>query len=293
MFRGSIVALVTPMRADDSVDFDCLARLVDFHCEAGTDGIVAVGTTGESATLEFDEHVEVMRQVVSAAAGRLPVIGGTGANSTAEAIALTQGAAGVGVDGCLLVTPYYNKPTQEGLYRHFRAVAEAVDIPQILYNVPGRTAVDMQVDTVARLASIDNIVALKEASGDLDRSTQLLERCRDQIGLFSGDDDLARQQMLMGFSGVISVTANAAPTLMRQMAAAALAGEADLAVELDGQLAGLHRDLFLESNPIPVKWVLQQMGLIPAGIRLPLTELSESFHSAVTNSMARAGLHKG
>ena len=288
MFRGSIVALVTPMRADGSVDMECLAQLVDFHCQAGTDAIVAVGTTGESATLEFDEHIEVIRQVVTAAAGRLPVIGGTGANSTAEAIALTRAAAGAGVDGCLLVTPYYNKPTQEGLYQHFLALAAAVDVPQILYNVPGRTAVDMQVATVERLASISNIVALKEASGDLDRSAELIKRCGGQIDLFSGDDDLAREQILMGFTGVISVTANVAPKLMREMVVAASAGQVDLARELDDRLAGLHRDLFLESNPIPVKWALQKMALIPPGIRLPLTTLSEEFHQVLTSSMELA-----
>ncbi|MDF1818150.1 MAG: 4-hydroxy-tetrahydrodipicolinate synthase [Immundisolibacteraceae bacterium] len=290
MFRGSIVALVTPMRADGSVDFDGLGPLVDFHCEAGTDAIVVVGTTGESATLEFDEHIEVITRVTEAAAGRLPVIGGTGANSTAEAIALTRAAAEAGVDGCLLVTPYYNKPTQEGLYRHFKALAEAVDIPQILYNVPGRTAVDMQVETVQRLAGIGNIVALKEASGDLQRSRELVDLCGSQIALFSGDDDLACEQMLMGFSGVISVTANVAPRLMHDMAAAALAGDADKAAELDDQLAGLHRDLFLESNPIPVKWAVAKMGLIPTGIRLPLTPLSDQFHRSLNDSMVRAGI---
>ncbi|RLA05827.1 MAG: 4-hydroxy-tetrahydrodipicolinate synthase [Gammaproteobacteria bacterium] len=290
MFRGSIVALVTPMRADGSVDFECLSRLVDFHCQAGTNAIVAVGTTGESATLEFDEHIEVIRHVVRAAGSRVPVIGGTGANSTTEATALTRAAADAGVDGCLLVTPYYNKPTQEGLYRHFRSLAEAVDVPQILYNVPGRTAVDMQVDTVKRLAEIDNIVALKEASGDLQRSAELVERCGEQIALFSGDDDLAREQMLMGFSGVISVTANIAPKLMQEMAAAALAGLADDAAELDRQLAGLHGDLFLESNPIPVKWALQKMAMIPEGVRLPLTTLSEAFHQPLLASMKQAGI---
>lgn len=290
MFRGSIVALVTPMRADGSVDFECLADLVDFHCAAGTDAIVAVGTTGESATLEFEEHIEVIKSVVTAVAGRVPVIGGTGANSTAEAIALTDGAASVGVDACLLVTPYYNKPTQEGLYQHFRALAESVDIPQILYNVPGRTAVDMQVDTVARLAGIDNIVALKEASGDRQRSAELVESCGGQIDLLSGDDDLAREQLLMGFSGVISVTANVAPALMREMVAAARQGDADLAQEIDQRLAGLHRDLFLEPNPIPVKWALHKMALIPDGIRLPLTVLSNQFHQPLTASMVQAGI---
>jgi len=278
------------MRADGSVDFECLSRLVDFHCQAGTNAIVAVGTTGESATLEFDEHIEVIRHVVRAAGSRVPVIGGTGANSTTEATALTRAAADAGVDGCLLVTPYYNKPTQEGLYRHFRSLAEAVDVPQILYNVPGRTAVDMQVDTVKRLAEIDNIVALKEASGDLQRSAELVERCGEQIALFSGDDDLAREQMLMGFSGVISVTANIAPKLMQEMAAAALAGLADDAAELDRQLAGLHGDLFLESNPIPVKWALQKMAMIPEGVRLPLTTLSEAFHQPLLASMKQAGI---
>ena len=288
MFRGSIVALVTPMASDGSVDFDRLSALIDFHCDAGTEAIVAVGTTGESATLEFDEHIAVIRHVVEVAAGRLPVIGGTGANATAEAEQLTRAAAEAGVDGCLLVTPYYNKPTQEGLYRHFRHLAETVAIPQILYNVPGRTAVDMQVETVSRLADLENIVALKEASGSLQRSAELVDRCGDRIALLSGDDDLACQQMLNGFAGVVSVTANVAPALMQKMSAAALSGDAELAGQLDSKLVGLHRDLFLESNPIPVKWAVARMGLIESSIRLPLTEFSAQYHSALEQSMRLA-----
>ena len=290
MFRGSIVALVTPMSADGAVDMQSLAQLVDFQIQAGTGAIVAMGTTGESATLEFDEHIGVIRAVVEAAAGRVPVIGGTGANSTAEAESLTRAAAEAGVQGCLLVTPYYNKPTQEGLYRHFRHLAEAVDIPQILYNVPGRTAVDMKVETVERLMGIKNIVGLKEASGDLQRSAELVRCCGDQIAILSGDDDLTRQQLLSGFDGVISVTANVAPKLMQQMVAAALAGDEGGSLALDQQLAGLHRDLFLESNPIPVKWALQKMGMIPEGIRLPLTPLSEQCQPALVESMQLAEL---
>lgn len=288
MFRGSIVALVTPMSADGAVDMQSLAQLVDFHVKAGTEAIVAMGTTGESATLEFDEHIGVIAAVVKAAAGRVPIIGGTGANSTSEAEALTRAAAEAGVQGCLLVTPYYNKPTQEGLYRHFRHLAEAVDIPQILYNVPGRTAVDMKVETVERLMTIDNIVALKEASGDLQRSAELVKRCGDNIAILSGDDDLTRQQLLGGFDGVISVTANVAPKLMQQMVSAALAGDEEASAGFDQQLAGLHRDLFLESNPIPVKWALQRMGMIAEGIRLPLTPLSDQYQPALIDSMKLA-----
>ena len=288
MFHGSMVALITPMKEDGALDFEALTRLVEFHIENGTDALVAVGTTGESATLDYDEHIDVVRRVVKQVGGRVPVIAGTGANSTAEAITLTRRAMEAGVDGCLLVVPYYNKPTQEGLYRHYRAIAEAVPVPQILYNVPGRTACDMQVDTVSRLADIPNIVGLKEASGSLERNRQLVERVGSRIDLFSGDDDIACESMLNGFKGVISVTANVAPRAMHEMCKAALAGDAASAEAINADLTGLHKQLFIESNPIPAKWALQRLGLIPSGIRLPLTPLSESCHEAVLDAMRQA-----
>ena len=290
MFRGSIVALITPMHEDGSVDEDSLRRLVDFHVEQGTSAIVAVGTTGESATLDEDEHCAVIRLVVGFAAGRIPVIAGTGANSTTEAISLTRCASQAGADAALLVTPYYNKPTQEGLYLHHKAVAEAVDIPQILYNVPGRTACDMLPETVARLAQIPNIVGIKEATGDLERLARLRELCGDGFDLFSGDDSTACEFMLNGGHGDISVTANVAPGLMRQMCAAALAGRRDEALAINARLEPLHRDLFVESNPIPVKWAVAQMGLSPQGIRLPLTWLTAHLQPKVRAAMRQAGV---
>lgn len=290
MFRGSMVALVTPMREDGSVDDESLARLVEFHIENGTDAIVAVGTTGESATLDEKEHCDVIRRVVELVRGRIPVIAGTGANSTREAINLTRCAMQAGADACLLVTPYYNKPTQEGLYLHYKAVAEAVPIPQILYNVPGRTACDMLPETVERLSHIPNIVGIKEASGKLERAREILDRCGDRLDLYSGDDAIAMEMMLLGAKGVISVTANVAPRLMHEMCMAALAGDRAQAEAIDSKLQALHRDLFVESNPIPVKWALYEMGLIPPGIRLPLTFLSERFHDKVRQAMQQAGL---
>lgn len=290
MFRGSMVALVTPMREDGSVDDESLARLVEFHIENGTDAIVAVGTTGESATLDEKEHCDVIRRVVELVRGRIPVIAGTGANSTREAINLTRCAMQAGADACLLVTPYYNKPTQEGLYLHYKAVAEAVPIPQILYNVPGRTACDMLPETVERLSHIPNIVGIKEASGKLERAREILDRCGDRLDLYSGDDAIAMEMMLLGAKGVISVTANVAPRLMHEMCMAALAGDRAQAEAIDSKLQALHRDLFVESNPIPVKWALYEMGLIPPGIRLPLTFLSERFHDKVRQAMRQAGL---
>lgn len=290
MFHGSMVALVTPMQADESLDADGLARLVEFHVEQGTDAIVAVGTTGESATLDMDEHCKVIRQVVEFARGRVPVIAGTGSNSTREAIDLTRSAMESGADACLLVTPYYNKPTQEGLYRHHKAVAEAVPIPQILYNVPGRTAVDMLPETVERLAAVPNIVGLKEATGNLERARDLVRRCGDRLDLYSGDDATAMEFILLGGKGVISVTANVAPRGMSEMCAAALAGRRLEAAAIDARLAGLHETLFVEANPIPVKWALYEMGLIPPGIRLPLTPLSERYHDAVRQAMKQAGV---
>ena len=290
MFRGSIVALITPMHEDGRVDAAALRRLVDFHVEEGTDAIVAVGTTGESATLNEAEHCEVIRLVVEHAAGRLPVIAGTGANSTTEAISLTRCAREAGADAALLVTPYYNKPTQEGLYRHHRAVAEAVDIPQILYNVPGRTACDLLPETVARLAPVPNIVGIKEATGDLSRVARLRELCGPDFDLFSGDDATACEFILLGGQGVISVTSNVAPRLMHEMCRAALAGDREAAHAVDGKLRALHRDLFAESNPIPVKWAVAEMSLAPRGIRLPLTWLSEAAQPRVREAMRLAGV---
>ncbi len=289
-FQGSIVALVTPMRADGALDDEGLARLVEFHVQNGTDGIVAVGTTGESATLDTEEHCRVIRRVVELAAGRIPVIAGTGANSTTEAVELTRCGKEAGADACLLVTPYYNKPTQEGLYRHFRAVAEAVDIPQILYNVPGRTACDLLPVTVARLASVPGIVGIKEATGKLERVTEILERTGGSIAVYSGDDATAREAILAGARGDISVTANVAPRLMHEMCARALAGDRSGATALDERLMALHKALFVESNPIPVKWALHAMGLIPEGIRLPLTPLSEELRPVVREALEKAGV---
>ena len=289
MMEGSLVALVTPMEPDGTLDLDSLRRLIEFHLAEGTDGIVAVGTTGESATLDEEEHCEVIRLTVEQVGGRVPVIAGTGANSTTEAIALTRKARELGADACLLVTPYYNKPTQEGLYRHYRAVAEAVDIPQILYNVPGRTACDMLPETVARLAGIPNIIGIKEATGKLDRVSEIQRLCGKDFLLYSGDDATAREFCLMGGHGVISVTANVAPRLMHELCVAARQGDRPRAEEIDASLEGLHRELFIESNPIPVKWALAEMGLIKTGIRLPLTWLSEGCHTVVRAAMRQAG----
>lgn len=290
MIHGSIVALVTPMHADGRVDTAALDRLVDWHIAEGTDALVAVGTTGESATLDVDEHIDVIRRVVVRAAGRVPVIAGTGANSTSEAIELTRAARDVGANAALLVTPYYNKPPQEGLYRHFKAIAEAVDLPQIVYNVPGRTGVDLLPATVARLAQVPRIVGLKEAKGDLVRVRELLALgLPAHFALYSGDDATARESILLGFHGDISVTANVAPGAMHRMCVAARAGNAEQAAALDTPLAALHRDLFCEPNPIPVKWALEQMGRIGPGIRLPLVPLDAAFHSIVRHALSAAG----
>jgi len=290
MFHGSMVALVTPMQADGELDFESLDRLIEFHIEQGTDAIVAVGTTGESATLDEKEHCEVIRHVVGQVKGRIPVIAGTGANSTREAISLTRCAMQAGADACLLVTPYYNKPSQEGLYLHHKAVAEAVAIPQILYNVPGRTACDMLPETVERLSHIPNIVGMKEATGDLGRLAELLERCDGRLDFYSGDDETAMEFMLQGGKGVISVTSNVAPKLMHEMCVAALAGNKSEAEAVNSRLDALHNKLFLEANPIPVKWVVSEMGLMPAGIRLPLTPLAEQFHDELRAAMRQADL---
>ena len=290
MITGSLVALVTPMRADETVDWQALEKLIDFHIAEGTHAIVAVGTSGECPTLTIDEHIEVIKQVVDRVAGRIPVIAGTGANSTNEAINLTQLAKDKGADAALLVTPYYNKPTQEGLYQHFTKIADNVDIPQILYNVPGRTCCDLLPDTLDRLASHERIVGIKEATGDLDRAREVIERCADRIAIYSGDDSTAMELILMGGKGDISVTANVAPKKMAQMCEAALTGDETLARTLNEELDGLHKDLFLEANPIPVKWALADMGLTEGGIRLPLTPLNEQYHERVRQALARAGV---
>jgi 4-hydroxy-tetrahydrodipicolinate synthase len=290
MITGSIVALVTPMRSDGAVDHEALAKAVDRVIEAGSAAIVSVGTTGESATLDVDEHTDVIRRTIDVAAGRVPIIAGTGANSTTEAIHLTAAAKAAGADAALLVTPYYNKPPQEGLYRHFKAVAEAVDIPQILYNVPGRTAVDMLPSTVERLADVPGIVGIKEAKGDLNRVRELVALGLPDFALYSGDDATARDSILLGFHGDISVTANVAPEGMARMCAAALAGDAETAAAIDADLAALHRSLFVEPNPIPVKWALAELGLIDEGIRLPLVPLDPAFHAEVRAAIKAAGL---
>ncbi len=289
MLRGSIVALITPMDAEGGIDDASLKRLVDFHVAAGTQAIVSVGTTGESATLDETEHCQVIARMVEFAAGRVPVIAGTGANSTREAITLTRCAKEAGADAALLVTPYYNKPTQEGLYLHHRAVAEAVDIPQILYNVPGRTACDMLPETAGRLSEIENIIGLKEASGDLKRVAILRAACGEGFALYSGDDATTCDFLLLGGDGVISVTANLAPRLMQAMCQAALAGDRAGARALDQRLAALHRDLFVQSNPIPVKWGAVELGLCGIGIRLPLTWLSDQHHARVRAALEQAG----
>lgn len=290
MFQGSMVAMVTPMHEDGSLDEAALRKLVDFHVEQGTDAIVAMGTTGESATLDEKEHCGVIRQAVEQAAGRIPIIAGTGANSTTEAISLTRCAMEAGADACLLVTPYYNKPTQEGLFLHFKTVADAVAVPQILYNVPGRTAVDMLPETVARLAEIPNIVGIKEATGDLARAKEIIDRCGDKIDLYSGDDATAMDCILQGGKGDISVTANVAPAMMHEMCQAALAGDREKAVAINTKLDALHNDLFVEANPIPVKWALYEMGMVSKGIRLPMTVLSEQYHDKIRQALKTAGV---
>lgn len=290
MIRGSIVALVTPMLDDGAIDWPGLESLIEFHLQEGTDAVVAVGTTGESATLSNEEHIAVIRRVVEVVGGRIPVIGGTGSNCTREAIELTQEAKGAGVDACLLVVPYYNKPSQEGLYQHYRTIAEAVDVPQILYNVPGRTVCDMQNATVERLADIPNIIGIKDATGELGRGHELLELCGDRMAVYSGDDATACLFMLDGAAGNISVTANVAPAKMHQIYTLAAAGEAEDALEMDADLQYLHAGLFVEANPIPVKWALHEMGMIGPGIRLPLTPFAEHLRPALRAQLQEAGL---
>lgn len=293
MFRGSLVALVSPMHADGSTDFESFARLIDWHCEQGTNGIVVVGTTGESATLDFKEHEEVLRFTVDHTAGRVPLIAGTGANATTEAVHLTEQARLAGADACLSVTPYYNKPTQEGLYRHFKTIAEAVDIPQILYNVPGRTAVDMLPETVQRLSEIPRIVGLKESSGSVERIRQLISLCPGEFAIYSGEDVIGMESMLAGGAGTVSVTANVAPAEMRALCDACFAGDRPLAEQINARLEALHNDLFVEANPIPVKWALHEMGRIGEGIRLPLTPLSRTHHDRVRQALVQAGVLDG
>ena len=286
MIQGSMVALVTPMQTDYSIDWDSLHQLVDWHLQEGTNAIVAVGTTGESATLSVEEHIQVIKSIVDQVKGRIPVIAGTGANSTEEAIGLTQHAKEAGADACLLVTPYYNKPTQEGLYQHFHYIAEAVAIPQILYNVPGRTTVDMLPETVLRLAQHEHIIGIKEATGDLARVPQLIEQSPQDFVVYSGDDLTAVELMLLGGKGNISVTANIVPGKMADLCAAAITGNAKIAQAIQQQLLPLHKALFVESNPIPVKWALAKMGKIGSAIRLPLTPLSKSEHAVVESALA-------
>lgn len=290
MFSGSMVALVTPMHEDGALDDESLRDLIEFHIDQGTDAIVAVGTTGESATLSVEEHTLVIRMIVDQVAGRIPVIAGTGANSTSEAIELTRHARDVGADAALLVTPYYNRPTQEGLYLHFKAIAEAVDIPQILYNVPSRTACDLLPETVGRLAQVDNIIGIKEATGDVSRVAQIRQLAGDVFELYTGEDANTVDFILAGGRGVISVTANVVPALMHEMCMAALHGDEARAREINQMLVPLHQFLFVEANPIPVKWALKEMGLIPGGIRLPMTVLSPQYHQPVREALVTAGV---
>ena len=290
MFRGSMVALVTPMQGHGEVDEPALEKLIAFHLENGTDSIIAMGTTGESATFSHREHTAVVKRIVEMVGGEIPVIAGTGSNSTQEALELTQQAKRDGADGALLVTPYYNKPTQEGLYLHYKHIAENVDLPQILYNVPGRTAVDMLPETVERLAVIPNIVGIKEATGDLDRAERLIERCAGKLDVYSGDDGSAMELILMGGKGNISVTANVVPAAMHVMCEAALAGDRQRAEEINVHLEALHTSLFLEANPIPVKWAMHRMGYGENMNRLPLTPFSEEFHEELLEAMHEAGV---
>lgn len=292
MLKGSLVAIATPMHDDGGLDIDALRSLIDFHINEGTDGIVVVGTTGESPTVDVDEHCLLIKTTVEHVAGRIPVIAGTGANATREAIELTRHAKALGADACLLVAPYYNKPTQEGLYQHYRAVAEAVDIPQILYNVPGRTACDIHNDTTLRLAQIPNIVGIKDATGSIERGTDLILRAPESFAIYSGDDATGMALMMLGAQGVISVTANVAPKLMHEMCVAAMAGDRKEACTINAKLFPLHQKLFVEANPIPVKWVLQQMGLVGPGMRLPLVALSHQHHEALRDAMKSASIHQ-
>ncbi|MCA1978336.1 MAG: 4-hydroxy-tetrahydrodipicolinate synthase [Thiobacillus sp.] len=290
MIRGSLVALVTPMSEDGALDLDALRRLVDWHIAEGTDGIVIVGTTGESPTVDFDEHCLLIRTTVEQVAGRVPVIAGTGANSTREAVELTACAKAAGAVAGLSVVPYYNKPTQEGLYQHYKTIAESVDLPLILYNVPGRTVADLSNDTALRLAQVPGVIGLKDATGNMERASDLLRRAPKDFALYSGDDASGLPFMLLGGHGVISVTANVAPKLMHQLCEAAFAGNLALGREINNKLLPLHSRLFVEANPIPAKWAVAQLGLMPAGLRLPLTPLSAAHHETLREAMRHAGL---
>jgi 4-hydroxy-tetrahydrodipicolinate synthase len=290
MITGSIVAIVTPMNADGSLDLEAFRNLVDFHIREKTDAIVVVGTTGESPTVDVDEHCQLIEIAVKHSAGRIPIIAGTGANSTKEAIYLHQRAKDAGADAGLSVVPYYNKPTQEGLYQHYRSIAEAVDLPVILYNVPGRTVADMSNDTILRLAQVPGIIGVKDATGNIDRAFDLIERAPKGFALYSGDDMTCMSTILMGFHGNISVTANVAPRAMHDMCVAAAAGNVAEAMRINRPLLGLHRHLFCEANPIPVKWAVAEMGLMSHGLRLPLTPLAPVFHERVRAAMKQAGL---
>jgi 4-hydroxy-tetrahydrodipicolinate synthase len=287
MITGSMVAIVTPMFEDGRLDMARFRELIDWHV---TDGIVVVGTTGESPTVDFDEHKELIRVAVDHAKGRIPIVAGTGGNSTAEAIELTESAKKAGATASLSVVPYYNKPTQEGLYRHFRKIAETVDLPMIVYNVPGRTVADLQNDTVVRLAQVPGIIGIKDATASIERGTDLVKRAPRGFAIYSGEDATALALILLGGHGVISVTANVAPRLMHEMCAAALVGDVKKSRELNLRLLGLHQKLFVEANPIPVKWALAQMGRMEAGLRLPMTPLSEHFHDTVREALAEAGI---
>jgi 4-hydroxy-tetrahydrodipicolinate synthase len=288
--KGSLVAVVTPMRDDGALDLDAYRRLIDWHIAEGTDGIVVVGTTGESPTVNFDEHKELIRIAVQHSHGRIPIIAGTGGNSTAEAIELTESAKKNGATACLSVVPYYNKPTQEGLYLHFKKIAETVDLPMILYNVPGRTVADLQTDTVLRLAQVPGIIGIKEATANIERNTDLIRRAPRNFAIYSGDDATCLALILMGGHGVISVTANVAPKLMHQMCAAALVGDVKKARALNFKLFPLHQKLFVEANPIPVKWALAEMGMIEPGLRLPMSPLADKFHQTVREALHEAGI---
>jgi len=290
MITGSLVAIVTPMKSDGSLDLAGFRKLIDWHVEEGTDGIVVVGTTGESPTVDFEEHKELIRIAVQHSRGRIPVIAGTGGNSTAEAIELTASAKKNGATACLSVVPYYNKPSQEGLYLHFRKIAESVDLPMLVYNVPGRTVADLQNDTVLRLAQVPGIIGIKDATANIERGTDLIRRLPRNFAIYSGDDATSLALILLGGHGCISVTANVAPKLMHQMCAAALVGDVKRARELNLKLLPLHQRLFVEANPIPVKWALAEMGMIEHGLRLPLSPLAEKFHQAVREALHEAGI---
>jgi 4-hydroxy-tetrahydrodipicolinate synthase len=290
MITGSLVAIVTPMLEDGAIDWKAFRALIDWHVAEGTDGIVVVGTTGESPTVNFDEHKELIRVAVEHAKGRIPIIGGTGGNSTAEAIELTESAKKAGATACLSVVPYYNRPTQEGQYQHFRTIAERVDLPMILYNVPGRTVADLSNDTTLRLAEVPGIIGIKDATANIERACDLIKRAPRDFAIYSGEDAAALAVILMGGHGVISVTANVAPRLMHEMCARALAGDVKSSREINMRLLSLHQKLFVEANPMPVKWAMMEMGLIAGGIRLPMVPMSERFHEVVRGALHEAGI---